>query len=64
MSLRFSVLVLIFVVMPTVAAFDVSPANPSPGDELTITGTAAPGEEVRLRSSFEMTIPVEGGRYE
>lgn len=64
MSLRFSVLILIFVVMPTVAAFDVSPANPSPGDELTITGTAAPGEEVRLRSSFEMTIPVEGGRYE
>jgi len=31
---------------------------------VTIRGSAPPGEEVRLRTSFEMELPVKGGRYE
>lgn len=45
-------------------AFELAPKNPQPGDLLTIRGSAPPGEEVRLRSSFEMELPAEGGRYE
>ncbi len=54
---------LLMLVAP-VAAFDVSPQNPSAGEDVTITGTASPGEDVRIRSSFEMDIPVKDGKYE
>ncbi|MDM7913171.1 MAG: carboxypeptidase-like regulatory domain-containing protein, partial [Methanotrichaceae archaeon] len=46
------------------SAFEVSPANPSPGEDIIIKGTAAPNEDVRLRSSFQMDLSVSGGRYE
>jgi uncharacterized protein (DUF2141 family) len=45
-------------------AFEVSPANPSPGEEIVLKGTAAPNEEVHLRSSFQMDLPVTNGKYE
>jgi hypothetical protein len=45
-------------------AFEVSQANPSPGEEIILKGTAAPDTEVNLRSSFQMDLPVENGRYE
>lgn len=57
-------LLLIFAFMPICGAFEVSPTNPNPGDGVTIRGITSPGEEVRLRSSFEMALPVENGKYE
>lgn len=45
-------------------AFEVSPANPSPGEEIVIEGKASPDEDVRIRSSFQMDLPAVGGRYE
>ncbi len=50
--------------VPISYAFDVTPANPNPGEKLVLSGTAAPGEEVRLRSGFQMDLPVAGGKYE
>jgi hypothetical protein len=38
--------------------------NPSPGEEIAISGISDPNEEVRLHSSFQMDLPVLGGRYE
>jgi hypothetical protein len=38
--------------------------NPGPGEEIAISGIADPNEEVRLHSSFQMDLPVLGGRYE
>jgi hypothetical protein len=57
-------ILLIFALVPLATAFEVSPQYPNPGDGVTIRGTAAPGEEVRLRSSFEMNLPVVNGKYE
>jgi len=62
--LRIWPLLLIFAFMPICGAFEVSPTNPNPGDGVTIRGITSPGEEVRLRSSFEMALPVENGKYE
>ena len=55
---------LLFALVSPMTAFEVSPINPNPGDPVTIRGVASPGEEVRLRSSFEMDIPVVNGKYE
>lgn len=46
------------------SAFEVWPENPQPGDVLTISGSASPGEEIVLRSNFSMQLPVTAGRYE
>jgi hypothetical protein len=45
-------------------ALEVSPNNPSPGSKINIAGTAAPGAQVDLQSSFQMNLPVSAGRYE
>ena len=57
-------ILIIFVLSSICAAFDLSPANPSPGDKITLTGTASPSEELSLRSSFTMNLPVAAGQYE
>ncbi len=57
-------LIFAFALIPLAGAFEVSPTNPNPGDGVTIRGIATPGEEVRLRSSFEMTLPVVNSKYE
>ncbi|MCX6674382.1 MAG: hypothetical protein NTY37_11465 [Methanothrix sp.] len=44
-------------------AFELSPANPAPGQEVTLTGTAKPGEDLSFQSSFTMNLPVAGGEY-
>ena len=57
-------ILIIFILSSICSAFDLSPANPSPGDKITLTGTAPPSEEVSLRSSFTMNLPVAAGQYE
>ena len=57
-------ILIIFMLSSICSAFDLSPANPSPGDKITLTGTASPSEEVSLRSSFTMNLPVAAGQYE
>jgi hypothetical protein len=44
--------------------FEISPTNPNPGDRITLNGLASPGEQVSLRSSFSMDLPVAAGQYE
>ncbi len=58
-------LVAIFIYMAITVglAFELSPANPTPGQEVTLTGTAKPGEELTFQSSFTMNLPVAGGEY-
>lgn len=46
------------------SAFDLSPMNPTPGDRITLKGSASPGEQVSFRSSFSMDLPVSGGQYD
>lgn len=46
-------------VMP-VSAFETTIS----GSMVRVTGTALPGEQVSLRSSFTMDLPVNGGQYE
>lgn len=45
-------------------AFDITPTVPTPGQEITISGTAKPGEALTFESSFAMNLPVSGGQYE
>jgi hypothetical protein len=45
-------------------AFDVSSSNPGPGDKVTLTGTANPGQNVDFLTSFQMKLPVNSGKYE
>ncbi|HDS45267.1 MAG TPA: hypothetical protein ENN68_04115 [Methanomicrobia archaeon] len=47
----------------SVTDLTVSPAIARPGDTITISGKASPGEVVWLRSSFEISLPVSGGTY-
>ena len=44
-------------------AFELSPANPAPGQEVTLNGMAKPGEDLTFQSSFTMNLPVAGGEY-
>ncbi|MBN1455706.1 MAG: hypothetical protein JW945_05615 [Methanomicrobia archaeon] len=46
-----------------VTALNVSPAVIVQGEQLSISGVAAPDEEVWLNSSFELVIPVVDGNY-
>ena len=46
-------------VMPT----DALEATVS-GSTVSVTGTASPGEQVSMRSSFTINLPVSGGQYE
>lgn len=63
--MRILTLVTIFVyfVITVGLAFELSPENPAPGQEVTLTGTAKPGEELTFQSSFTMNLPVVGGEY-
>jgi len=47
----------------SVTELNVEPEVINPGEVITITGKAAPNEEVWLRSSFELLLDVEDGRY-
>lgn len=62
--MKINIILIIFMLIPVGSAFDISPTNPCPGDNVILTGTANPGEPVRLISSFEMDIPVVNGKYE
>ncbi|MBN1235722.1 MAG: hypothetical protein JW999_06690 [Methanotrichaceae archaeon] len=55
--------VFIYIFISIGFAFELSPANPSPGQDVTLTGTAQPGEELSFQSSFTMNLPVTGGEY-
>ncbi len=55
---------LVLVLISLASAFEVSPTNPSPGDEIIISGVADPNEDVSLRSSFQMDLPVAASKYE
>ena len=46
-----------------VMELNVSPQVTNPGDVITISGKASPGEVVWLGSSFELPLPVSDGRY-
>lgn len=54
----------IFLIISISSAFEVSPANPNPGDTITLEGEAPPEEEVSLGSSFSINLPVSAGKYE
>ena len=57
--------ILIIIYLASIAsAFEVSQSNPGQGDQIVITGTASPGENVKFQSSFKMVLPVDAGRYE
>ena len=45
-------------------AFDLTPMNPEPGQKITISGTAKPGEALKFESSFRMNLPVKDNGYE
>lgn len=47
----------------SVTDLTVSPDVAEPGDTITISGKASPGEEVWLSSSFEISLPVSDGEY-
>ncbi len=54
----------IFMAISVSLAFDLSPANPTPGQEVILTGTAKPMEELTFQSRFVMNLPVTEGEYE
>ncbi|MBN1455707.1 MAG: hypothetical protein JW945_05620 [Methanomicrobia archaeon] len=47
----------------SVTDLTVTPVVAELGDTITISGKAAPGEEIWLSSSFEISLPVSGGEY-
>jgi hypothetical protein len=53
----------IFAMASLSSAFDLSPSQANPGDKITLTGTASPGELLSFSSSFSMNLPVTGGQY-
>lgn len=48
----------------TACAFEISSSHPSPGETVTLTGTANPGQKVDFQTSFQMDLPVNSGKYE
>ena len=56
-------LVSILVTNAEVMELNVEPEVVNPGDTITISGKAAPGEEVWISSSFELSLPVSDGKY-
>lgn len=57
------VAIFIYLAIAVGLAFEISPTNPAPGQEVTITGMTKPGEELSFQSSFTMNLPVTGGEY-
>jgi hypothetical protein len=47
----------------SVTVLTVTPEVAKPGDTITISGMASPGEELWLSSSFEISLPVSAGEY-
>ncbi len=64
MKWTFTLASILIVVISVGLAFELSPENPASGQEVTLTGTAKPGEELSFQSSFTMNLPVTGGEYE
>lgn len=62
--MRSSLGVAVVVFISLCSGFDLTPANPNPGDSITLRGLASPGEQVSFRSSFSMKLPVSGGQYD
>lgn len=58
------VLIAVYCLLSIGLAFDLSPSNLKPGQKMTITGTAKPGEELKFESSFRMDLPVKDNGYE
>ena len=56
-------LILVATVTVTVPESDVTPEVVLQGEEVSITGKVSPGEDVWIRSSFEIELPVSDGRY-
>jgi hypothetical protein len=48
----------------TACAFEISSSHPGPGETVTLTGTANPGQKVDFQTSFQMDLPVNSGKYE
>ena len=48
----------------TAYGFEVSSSHPGPGEIVTLTGTANPGQKVDFQTSFQMDLPVNSGMYE
>jgi hypothetical protein len=57
------IMIFVYVVISVGQAFEISPANPATGQEMTLSGTAKPGEDLSFQSSFTMNLPVTGGEY-
>jgi hypothetical protein len=47
----------------SVTELNVNPSNVVQGDTLSISGKATPNEEISLKSSFVISLPVSGGKY-
>lgn len=62
--MRAAVALAFFILLPLCSSFDLSPANPNPGEKITLTGRASPDEQIPFRSSFSLELPVREGRYE
>lgn len=60
-SLLFIAAVLLLI--QTCAGFEVSSQTVRPGEDITLSGTASPGDRVQFRSSFSMELPVVNGMY-
>lgn len=62
--MKLAIGLLVLALISTCAAFDVSPENPGPGEKIIIKGTTDPNKDVRMRTSFQMDLPVTNGKYE
>lgn len=62
--MKLIVVLIIFILSSAAYAFEISSYNPGPGEKVTLTGTANPGQEVEFKTSFQMNLPVTSGRYE
>ena len=66
-SIGTSVFILVLLLFsPAVSAeeWDVTPSIPYVGDNIVITGNAAPNQEIAAEISFENTLLASGGKYE
>ncbi len=63
----FALILILFLNLNTADAavvdFSVTPENPVRGDVITVSGTAEPGEEVRVDITFEKVVEVKDGEY-
>jgi hypothetical protein len=62
--MKIKMLVVLFLISSLSFAFDISPMQPNPGDKITLKGTASPGEEIDLRTSMQIELPVNENGYE